>query len=125
MYQIQRTKPFEDTIELCDSGEALQIKYQVTITPDFARNARALQVKIIDLQRKAKTEQEFESLGRAIVELFELIFGAENTQKIVSFYEGDYANMLMDLFPYLHNTVFEELNRRTAARIKDLKKQYR
>ena len=125
MYQIQRTKPFEDTIELCDSGEALQIKYQVTITPDFARNARALQVKIIDLQRRSKTEQEFESLGRAIVDLFELIFGVENTQKIVSFYEGDYANMLMDLFPYLQNTVFKELNRRTAARIKDLKKQYR
>ena len=125
MYQIQRTKPFEDTIELCDSGEALQIKYSVTITPDFARNARALQVKIIDLQRRSKTEQEFESLGRAIVDLFELIFGVENTQKIVSFYEGDYANMLMDLFPYLRNTVFEELNRRTAARIKNLKKQYR
>ena len=125
MYQIQRTKPFEDTIELCDGGEALQIKYSVTITPDFARNARALQVKIIDLQRRSKTEQEFESLGRAIVDLFELIFGAENTQKIVSFYEGDYANMLMDLFPYLRNTVFEELNRRTAARIKNLKKQYR
>lgn len=125
MYQIQRTKPFEDTIELCDGGEALQIKYQVTITPDFARNARALQVKIIDLQRKAKTEQEFESLGRAIVDLFELIFGVENTQKIIAFYEGDYANMLMDLFPYLRNTVFEELNRRTAARVKSLKKQYR
>ncbi len=125
MYQIQRTKPFEDTIELCDGGEALQIKYSVTITPDFARNARALQVKIIDLQRRSKTEQEFESLGRAIVDLFELIFGVENTQKIVSFYEGDYANMLMDLFPYLRNTVFEELNRRTAARIKNLKKQYR
>lgn len=125
MYQIQRTKPFEDTIELCDGGEALQIKYQVTITPEFARNARALQVKIIDLQRKAKTEQEFESLGRAIVDLFELIFGVENTQKIIDFYEGDYANMLMDLFPYLRNTVFEELNRRTAARVKSLKKQYR
>ena len=125
MYQIQRTKPFEDTIELCDSGEALQIKYQVTITPDFARNARALQVKIIDLQRRSKTEQEFENLGHAIVDLFELIFGVENTQKIIAFYEGDYANMLIDLFPYLRNTVFEELNRRTAARIKNLKKQYR
>lgn len=125
MYQIQRTKPFEDTIELCDGSEALQIKYQVTITPDFARNARALQVKIIDLQRRSKTEQEFENLGHAIIDLFELIFGVENTQKIVSFYEGDYANMLIDLFPYLRNTVFEELNRRTAARIKNLKKQYR
>lgn len=124
MYQIQRTKPFEDTIELCDGGEALQIKYSVTITPDFARNARALQVKIIDLQRRSKTEQEFESLGRAIVDLFELIFGVENTQEIIDFYEGDYANMLMDLFPYLRNTVFEELNRRTAARVKSLKKQY-
>ena len=90
-----------------------------------AQTCTLLQTEIIDLQRRSKTEQEFESLGRAIVDLFELIFGAENTQKIVSFYEGDYANMLMDLFPYLRNTVFEELNRRTAARIKNLKKQYR
>jgi hypothetical protein len=125
MHQIQRTKPFEDTIEFCNSGEVLRIDYRVSITPDFAREARKLQVKIIDLQRRSKTEQEFENLGHAIVDLFELIFGAENTQKIISFYEGDYANMLIDLFPYLRNTVFEELNRRTAARIKDLKKQYR
>lgn len=124
MAQIQRTKPFEDVLEIADGDKSISISYRITITPAFAKEARALQVRIIELQRSGN-EASAEELGQAIVRLFTLIFGAENTEKIIAFYSDDFANMLMDIFPYLHDTVFAELNRRTHERIKALKKRYR
>lgn len=125
MYQIQKTKPFADTLTLQDDDKTLTIAYSVPITPTFSKNARALQMKIIDLQHNTSDEQDYDALGNAIVSLFVLVFGDENTKRIVAFYENDFATMLIDVFPYLRNTVFAELNRRTAARMKALKKQYR
>lgn len=64
--------------------------------------------------------QTLEAYGEAVLSLFNLFFGAANTEKMVVFYDGRYADMLADFIPAITGDIMPKLreaSRSKAARI--------
>lgn len=57
------------------------------------------------LEEDPESEEAMTGYGAAILSLFELLFGEENTQKIVDVYENRYTDMLSDISPFIVEVV--------------------
>lgn len=94
------------TIELEVNGEILQIPvkgmavYRKVL--DAQSKLKDIQTKIENLTKNdvAVTNELVEFLGQTVIYLFNLSFGEQNTQKILDFYEGNYDEMLMKVYPF-------------------------
>ena len=107
--KIQRSRNFVDTLELEDGENLLDIPVDINLER-MAPKIRAARVELINAEKKAKeagdSPEAIEAYGKAIVGLFEVVFGEDNTQKILDFYDGQYTDMLADVVPYLIAEVF-------------------
>lgn len=56
-------------------------------------------------QRKAESAEDavknIETLGRAVADLLEAVFGPEDTKTIISFYDGRYIEMSREVLPFI------------------------
>ena len=95
------------TIELEVNGEILQIPikgmavYRKVL--DAQSKLRDIQTKIEKMTKEKVdiTPELVEFLGQTVVYLFNVAFGEANTQKILAFYEGNYDEMLLKVYPFL------------------------
>lgn len=125
MYIIQKQGNFSDSFEIrANDGDSLRITYTLKISSDMIRRFRALQVRIAEIEKQRKAHGDSaelaEQLGEVIVELYTLVFGEENTQALLAFYESDYVAMIVDIFPYIQNVVVPELSKYAKSRKKQL-----
>lgn len=94
------------TIELEVNGEILQIPvkgmsvYRKVL--DAQSKLKDIQTKIENLSKNdvAVTNELVEFLGQTVIYLFNVAFGEANTQKILDFYEGNYDEMLLKVYPF-------------------------
>ena len=95
------------TIELEVNGEILQIPVKGMAV---YRKVLDAQSKLRDIQTKIErmtkekveiTSELVEFLGQTVIYLFNVSFGEANTQKILDFYEGNYDEMLLKVYPFL------------------------
>lgn len=126
MYVLNQRSTFSDEIVLQkNDGTQDTIKYSLPINEETLKKYRTLQIKLIDFQRKCKSDPKditvIESAGKIIVELLCVIFGDENAKKLIDFYSNDYPAMMSDLFPYIQNTIVPELNKVAKSRKKGFK----
>ena len=129
MYIINKRESFSDILELKDSkGKSVEIGFTLKTSPQNIKEYRKLYVEFIDLQKQAQsdggTEEALEKIGRCVVDLFDLIFGAENTKVILEFYDGDYAEMVIDIFPYIQDVVAPQFNQAVKAMRKNIKRRF-
>lgn len=95
------------TIELEVNGEILQIPikgmavYRKVL--DAQSKLRDIQTKIEKMTKEKVdiTPELVEFLGQTVIYLFNVAFGEANTQKILDFYEGNYDEMLLKVYPFL------------------------
>ena len=95
------------TIELEVNGEILQIPvkgmavYRKVL--DAQSKLRDIQTKIEKMNKEKVdiTPELVEFLGQTVIYLFNVAFGEANTQKILDFYEGNYDEMLLKVYPFL------------------------
>lgn len=121
MYQINRTNHIVDEVKMTDNGHELIVKVDLNVERimgryNAARHAiAAAQQNVKDIQEMDRKEellpQATAQLGSAIVALFELIFGEEQTQRIAEFYDGDHLGMLGDFIPYLTEVVMPKIQK--------------
>ena len=80
------------------------------------------QERLLDIQKKleayGKEEKEapvelMTLLGDTIVYIFQLLFGEDNTKKIVEFFEGEYDEMFSALLPFITKELIPKI-RETA-----------
>ena len=94
------------TIELEVDGEILQIPvkgmavYRKVL--DAQGRLKDIQTKIDNLGKNGNgiTHELVEFLGQSVIYLFNVAFGESNTQRILDFYEGNYDEMLLKVYPF-------------------------
>ena len=123
-YKIQRRQS-----EIADTLELYDVEGNLAETITWAVNGEELIKTLPNIQKELIAAQQgsnTEKIGKAIVELLAAIFGMENTNKILIFYEKRYLEMLEDLTPYIRDVVYPkvtEYSHKNAERLKALKNQ--
>lgn len=128
MYTLRQSALFSDEIELAkNDGTSEFITINLNITPDLVKEYRKLQLQYIDYQKKTaenpKDVVAIEKAGEVIVGILALLFGKENAEKIINFYSDDYIQMMINLYPYIENTLVPRLNEIIRQRKHDLKRK--
>ena len=135
-YQAKRNKRFEEDFELVDENGVVQHTLKVSLDADemvakINRKYTALVRALSDVQeikrKEASNEQlsnAVEMLGRAEIDMFEAVFGADGTETIQQFYKDRYMEMAKEIIPFITNCVIPRLAEIKAENKKALVSQY-
>ena len=123
MYQLKKTVPFEDDIELLDESGKVVRTIHVSICMDkllgrYNETINAL--KAAEIAIDPKDEQSLATYGNIVMQLLRLIFGAD-ADVILAHYEGRYLEMLDNIMPYIFHTIGPELRKLSRRRMDALK----
>ena len=123
MYQLKKSAPFEDDIELLDeSGNVVRtIHISLCLDKLLGRyNETVNAMKAAEIAIDPKDEQSLEAYGQIVMQLLRLIFGAD-ADVILAHYEGRYLEMLDNIMPYIFHTIGPELRKLSRRRMDALK----
>lgn len=123
MYQLKKSSPFEDDIELLDeSGNVVRtIHISLCLDKLLGRyNETINALKSAEIAIDPKDEQSLEAYGQIVMQLLRLIFGAD-ADVILAHYEGRYLEMLDHIMPYIFHTIGPELRKLSRRRMDALK----
>ena len=123
MYQLKKTAPFEDDIELLDESGKVVRTIHVSLCLDklLGRyNETVNAMKAAEIAIDPKDEQSLEAYGQIVMQLLRLIFGAD-ADVILAHYEGRYLEMLDNILPYVFGTIGPELRKLSRKRMDALK----
>ena len=123
MYQLKKSAPFEDDIELLDeSGKVVHtIHVSLCMNKLLGRyNETVNALKAAEVAIDPKDEQSLEAYGQIVMQLLRLIFGAD-ADVILAHYEGRYLEMLDNIMPYIFQTIGPELRKLSRQRMDELK----
>lgn len=112
MYEIKRKGKIKETLKVTDDGgKELTLAVDLNID-DILGHYNIARRALADAQTAAKQKDEDAAakMGQAIMALFTVVFGAEQTNTLVSFYENRYTEMLADLMPFLSEAVIPKIN---------------
>lgn len=123
MYQLKKSAPFEDDIELLDESGKVVRTIHVSLCLDkllgrYNETVNAL--KAAEIAIDPKDEQSLEAYGQIVMQLLRLIFGAD-ADVILAHYEGRYLEMLDNIVPYIFHTIGPELRKLSRQRMDALK----
>ena len=123
MYQLKKSAPFEDDIELLDeSGNVVRtIHISLCLDKLLGRyNETVNALKAAEIAIDPKNEQSLEAYGQIVMQLLRLIFGAD-ADVILAHYDGRYLEMLDNIMPYIFHTIGPELRKLSRQRMDALK----
>lgn len=135
-YQARRNKRYEEDFELVDENGVVQHTLHVSLDADdmvakINRKYTALVRALADVQEikreEASNEQlrdAVEKLGRAEMDMFEAVFGAEGAKTIQQFYTDRYIEMAKEVIPFITGVVIPRLAEIKAENKKALLGQY-
>lgn len=121
-YTIYRKNHFKDEITLHDGDKVMTLQVDIHID-QIMRDY----VKVVELIDRVRAGQEkgagdkTELLADAIRDYLVLLFGADQTERLLAFYEDSPAELLSDLLPY----ITDKLNPQIAAVQRRMAKSYR
>lgn len=120
MYKIKRNHLVED-LQIEDNGKTLDLKVDINVDAILQQYNRA-QYRIAQASQAAKEaandkdmEKAEEAMGNAIFGLFEVVFGQDQTQKIVEFYDNKALEMLGDIAPFITDVVAPKIQEAQQA----------
>lgn len=120
-YQAKKQKRFQEDLELVDCKGEVAHTIHVELDADdmvvkINRKYNALTRALADAEeiKRANENREHlqeavEKLGMAELDLFEAVFGEEDTQTIVAFYEGRYIEMAKEIIPFITTVVIPRI----------------
>ena len=123
MYQLKKSVPFEDDIQLLDESGAVVHTIHVSLCLDklLGRYTEAINaLKTAEIAVDPKDEQSLEAYGQIVMQLLHLIFGAD-ADVILAHYEGHYLEMLDNIMPYIFHTIGPELRKLSRQRMDAMK----
>lgn len=124
MYVIQKSKLIKDSILMEDGEKKLQINFE--LDPSFAAKqywkyaGELYKWKV--KSKKAPSPENIKILGDSFLALLKIVFGEENTEKILEFYDGNFAHLMEDIYPYLVNEIFPKMRKESQRKAKELRK---
>lgn len=107
-YQIKKSDKITEALELLDSNNNAALTVHVDIEIGrIAKEYRQLQIELMEAQNMISqgSEQAFEAFGNAVIKLFRCLFGDENTQKILEYFENDYTEMAVQCMSFISDVI--------------------
>lgn len=126
MYQIKRKKLFTEQIKISNpDGKELIIDVELSLDTQLREfESKYRNIEIINSHINAGTAT-YSQLGQGVIDLMEVVFGKLNTQKLISFYTGNYIEMIQDIMPFITDVVKPEFDKQKQESIKRAKKAIR
>ena len=120
-YQVQRKSRIKETLELLDETGAVVESLDVDLNVDqiAGRVNKAYEVlgaAQTALQKNARSDEALEAYGKAVLAVFDVIFGEDGTKKLISFYDGNFNEMLLDVFPFINDEIMPKIRAASADR---------
>ena len=120
-YTVTRKNRIKEQLQLCHADGTVALVCDVDLNVDVIANrvSKAYETLAIaqnTLQNSPHDARAMEAYGNAVIAVFDVIFGEENTQKIVGFYENNWSEMLLDLFPFINNEIMPKIQEASDAR---------
>lgn len=123
MYTVERKQKLIETLRLKNGNKELLIDVKLDLLgtlQKYEKTLRSLSLAQIEIEKGGKN---FEKLGNAILEIIEIVFGKKDGQKIIDFYEGDYVELLLDIYPFIINVVSPAYMKVKKQREKEIKQK--
>lgn len=125
MYQITRKNRIKETLQLChangDVAEEINVDLNVDVIAGRMNKAyEALGMAQNALGANTNSPELLEQFGNAVMAVFDVIFGEDGRKRIVAFYENNYTEMLLDLFPFINNEIMPKIREASAQRKQQL-----
>ncbi len=135
-YQAKRSKKYIEEFELVDENG--EIAHHMEVKLDAAELIKNIHGKYLNLVKalgkiqkystEALTHEEttdaMEILGQAMVDMLQVVFGKENADIIVRFYEGRYVEMAQEVFPFFTDVVVPRCDEIIKAQREQIKSKY-
>ena len=132
-YKIKRNHIIEQ-LEIEDNGKVVTLDVDINVDSILTQYNKA-NLKIAAAQQaaqKAKDERDMQAaelaMGDGVLALFEVIFGEEQTKKILEIYDNRALEMLGDIAPFITDVVkprIDEAKQRIEDRYKQVNKNLR
>ncbi len=116
MYQINRRTPQIMRFQLGEKEVSFRLPEH--LTPEKLNAASGALVKAREIEDQAAS---FKAVGEAVIGILRLVFGNDLADEIIAFFEGDYVEMVEQVFPYINYEVLPTMARRSKERAKKLK----
>ncbi len=134
-YQLSRTRKIIETLEL--TGDNGKVTKTIDVNLDvgiIAKEYRDLCEKLGKAERQLKEAQKqndtelfektLEVYGEAIIALLRLIFGEENAQVLLDYFENNYFEMAIKLIPFIFDVLSPKIIEGIKAEKQQLLSQY-
>lgn len=119
-YKIQKNPHVREDVTVEDvDGRELTVSVDIDVHRIMQRYTGAAQkigeaeTELRRLQQEGIDQEKlgdaYAALGAAIVNLFLLVFGQEQTKRIIDFYDGRHTEMLQDFVPFLQDVVVPKI----------------
>lgn len=118
-YQAKRKKLYTEDFELAEEDGTVVHTLHVALDPDsmvkklsekHTALVRVLQeVQGIDARQNPSTA--LETVGNAVADILEAVFGTEEARVIMDFYDGRYTEMCTEVIPFVTATVIPEVRK--------------
>lgn len=121
MYTVTRKNRIKEQLQLCHADGTVALTADVDLNVDViagrvSKAYEALAMAQNTLQKSPNDPNAAEAYGRAVLAVFEVIFGEENARNIVAFYENNWTEMLLDLFPFINNEIMPRIRAASEER---------
>ena len=110
-----------EDLQIEDNGKTLDLKVDINVDSILQQYNKA-QYRIAQASQAAKEavnekdmEKVEEEMGNAIFGLFEVVFGQDQTQKIIEFYDNKALEMLGDIAPFITDVVAPKIQEAQQA----------
>ena len=136
-YQVTRRKKCVETLELIREDGKREKIIEVEITAGkLAKDLSREYVNLVQTQRKLQDMQAlkdqdaeslvdtYEQLGSAVITIMETVFGKEDTQAIMDFYEKDYVEIIQQIMPFVINVILPKAREIAQENRKQILAQY-
>ena len=125
MYQITRKNRIKETLQLChangDVAEEINVDLNVDVIAGRMNKAyEALGMAQNALGANTNSPELLEQFGNAVMAVFDVIFGEDGRKRIFAFYENNYTEMLLDLFPFINNEIMPKIREASDQRKQQL-----
>lgn len=121
MYQVTRKNRIKEQLQLCHPDGTVALTADVDLNVDIIANRVSKAYEALGMAQNALTNDPrnpatMEAYGNAVIAVFNVIFGEEQTAAIVEFYENNWTEMLLDLFPFINNEIMPKIAEASEAR---------
>lgn len=100
-YKLKKSKKISEQIELED-GTIIDIDINVgKMSLDFNKEYN----KVTRVQMLNPSVENLEKLGKAAIEFYAFVLGAENTEKLIEYYDDNYLEMIENIMPFINERV--------------------